>query len=229
MAHEYPRIVPFTIDRLALTFTDRRDATPAEDDAARAGFRRWTIEGWNERQPANRRDCDDAPQIRSEIARRWEAWTLENPTGTREAFEAEGHTVVDETCPDPRLSSLDFVARAESGEVVGMYSLTNIVELSTFNEATFVRCMPMPGYPPGRFRYIPQSWGVASKWLLENTIEFEDGTRLEVEELFFPEDPDSHSEPTDENGMAQMWEEILAVSVEIEASSRGVPKRVRAI
>ena len=229
MPNEFARVVPFTIERLGLTFTDRRDATAEDDEAARAGFRKWTIQEWNERQPVERRDCDDAPQIRLEVSRRWETWIEQNPDGTREQFEAAGLTVVDETCSDPRLLSLDLVARAPSGAAVGMWSLTNIVELDGSESAVEIRTMPMPGYPPGGFRHIPHAWGVGSRWLLENTIELADGMHVYVSELFFPDDDDSHAAPVEGNGMAQMWGEILNAAEEVETSSRGVPKRVRAL
>lgn len=225
---ELPHAVPFTVDRLGLTFTDRRYATAEEDDLARHGFRTWTIREWNERQPVERRDCNDHLATRKEIARRWDEWIAQNPDGDRDQFEQEGLTVVDETCEDPRLPRLDLVARNPLGHVVGMLSLYNLTTLREEEGVLVVRAMPMPGFPPALFGSIPEGWGVCSRWLLENDIDLADGSVIVVEELFFPEDDDSHSMPENDNGMSEMWAEILSASEVEEPSKReGVPKRVK--
>jgi len=220
---------PFTVQELGLEFTERRDCTPEEDDAARQGFRKWTIAGWNEKQPQPRRDCNDAPSIRLEIARRWGEWITDNPGGTRDDFEQLGLTVIDETCDDPRLPQVNLCARV-GGVVVGMASLFNIEKIGRYDGALVVRAMPMPGFPPGGRGHIPEAWGVFSRYILENDLEFVDGTKLEVAELRFPDNDDSDSIPRQGNGMAQMWDEILRAANVVEVSDRdGVtPSRVEA-
>ena len=226
---ELPHVRPFTVPELGLEFTERRDCTPEEDDAARQGFRKWTIAGWNEKQPQPRRDCNDAPSIRLEIARRWGEWITDNPGGTRDDFEQLGLTVIDETCDDPRLPQVNLCARS-GGVVVGMASLFNIEKIGRYDGALVVRAMPMPGFPPGGRGHIPEAWGVFSRYILENDLEFVDGTRLEVSELRFPDNDDSDSIPRQGNGMAQMWDEILRAANVVEVSDRdGVtPSRVEA-
>jgi hypothetical protein len=226
---ELPHVRPFTVQELGLEFTERRDCTPEEDDAARQGFRKWTIAGWNEKQPQPRRDCNDAPSIRLEIARRWGEWITDNPGGTRDEFEQLGLTVIDETCDDPRLPQVNLCARV-GGVVVGMASLFNIEKIGRYDGALVVRAMPMPGFPPGGRGHIPEAWGVFSRYILENDLEFVDGTKLEVAELRFPDNDDSDSIPRQGNGMAQMWDEILRAANVVEVSDRdGVtPSRVEA-
>jgi hypothetical protein len=220
---------PFTVPELGLEFTERRDCTPEEDDAARQGFRKWTIAGWNEKQPQPRRDCNDAPSIRLAISRRWGEWITDNPSGTRDDFEQLGLTVIDETCDDPRLPQVNLCARV-GGVVVGMASLFNIEKIGRYDGALVVRAMPMPGFPPGGRGHIPEAWGVFSRYILENDLEFVDGTKLEVAELRFPDNDDSDSIPRQGNGMAQMWDEILRAANVVEVSDRdGVtPSRVEA-
>lgn len=226
---ELPHIRPFTVPNLGFEFTERRECTPAEDDAARQGFRKWTIAEWNEKQPQQRRDCGDVASIRVEIARRWSEWVAANPGGTRDQFEQLGLTVVDETCDDPRLAQVNLCARSSRG-VVGMASLFNVEELSRSPEVVVVRAMPMPGFPPGTRRHIPQAWGVFSRYILENDLEFVDGTRLEVAELRFPDNEDSDSIPRDNNGLAEMWDEILLAANVVDVTPRdgATPSRVEA-
>ena len=226
---ELPHVRPFTVPELGLEFTERRDCTPEEDDAARQGFRKWTIAGWNEKQPQPRRDCNDVPSIRLEIARRWGEWIADNPGGTRDDFEQLGLTVIDETCDDPRLPQVNLCARS-GGVVVGMASLFNIENIGRYDGALVVRAMPMPGFPPGGRGHLPEAWGVFSRYILENDLEFVDGTRLEVSELRFPDNDDSDSIPRQSNGMAQMWDEILRAANVVDVSDRdGVtPSRVEA-
>ena len=226
---ELPHVRPFTVQELGLEFTERRDCTPEEDDAARQGFRKWTIAGWNEKQPQPRRDCNDAPSIRLEIARRWGEWITDNPSGTRDEFEQLGLTVIDETCDDPRLPQLNLCARV-GGVVVGMASLFNIEKIGRYDGALVVRAMPMPGFPAFGRGHIPEAWGVFSRYILENDLEFVDGTKLEVAELRFPDNDDSDSIPRQGNGMSQMWDEILRAANVVDVSDRdGVtPSRVEA-
>lgn len=226
---ELPHVRPFTVPELGLEFTERRDCTPEEDDAARQGFRKWTIAGWNEKQPQPRRDCNDVPSIRLEIARRWGEWISDNPSGTRDEFEQLGLTVIDETCDDPRLPQVNLCARS-GGVVVGMASLFNVEKIGRYDGALVVRAMPMPGFPPGDRVHTPEAWGVFSRFILENDLEFVDGSRLEVSELRFPDNDDSDSIPRQGNGMVQMWNEILRAANVVEVSDRdGVtPSRVEA-
>lgn len=205
---ELPHVLPFTVPDLGLEFTERRECTPEEDDAARQGFRKWTIAGWNEKQPQPRRDCNDVLSIRLEIARRWGEWIAENPGGTRDDFEQLGLTVIDETCEDPRLPQVNLCARFE-GKVVGMASLINIEKIGNYGGALCVRTIPIPGFLPGNRKHIPEAWGVFSRFILENDLKLADGTLLEVAELRFPDNEDSDSIPRDGNGMAEMWDEIL--------------------
>ena len=226
---ELPHVRPFTVPDLGLEFTERRGCTREEDDAARQGFRKWTIAEWNEKQPQPRRDCGDVASIRIEIARRWGEWIDANPGGTRDQFEQLGLTVIDETCDDPRLPQLNFCARS-SGRVVGMASLFNVEIIDRSTSVLVVRAMPMPGFPPGARRHIPQAWGVFSRYILENDLEFVDGTRLEVSELRFPDNEDSDSIPREGNGMAEMWSEILSAANPVEFTPRDdvTPSRVEA-
>lgn len=225
-----PHVLPFTVLRLGLTFTERRECTEAENDEALAGFQRWTIEGWNANQPQARRDCRDHPKSRRAIELRWRLWGESNPGRSYDEFEQSGGTVVDDTCDDPRLAHVDLCARDRAGVVVGMASLINIEELTQTEDVLTVRAMPMPGFPPGRHRHTPQAWGVFSRYVLENDLEFVDGTKLEVAELRFPDSEDSDSIPRDGNGMTEMWGEILGASAALGFTPRSAetPNRVRA-
>ena len=207
---------------------DRRRAREPEIEAGRAGFRRWTLEAWNRDVPhsAERRECGAVPWQRIEIARRWDLYS-QTPGATWQEFEQSGATVLDETCEDPRLPQIKFIA-LRNGRAVGLANLQNVTELARDRVTTNVRVMPMPGFPPVPGLSIPASWGIFGRFLLENDLDFADDRRLSVEEIFLPDDPDSHSRPEPGNGMSEMIAELLIGGDQAEPSRfAGVPKIIR--
>jgi hypothetical protein len=225
---EFPIVRSFEVPRLGLSFMDRRRARPHEIEVGRAGFRLWTLDGWNKgtAHSSERRECGAVNWQRVEISKRWDEYS-QRPGATWEAFEQTGATVLDETCEDPRMLQIQFVA-LRNGRAVGIANLQNVVELARDRVKVSVRAMPMPGFPPAPGRSIPESWGIFSRFLLENDLELADGMRLSVEEIFLPDDDDSHSRPEHGNGMAEMIGELLTGGDQAEPSKfEGVPKIIR--
>lgn len=227
---DLPIVEPFRVPTLNLTFSDRREATEEEWVQAISILTTVTMREWSFADGRDGRGwCADNDECNARFEAAFEAARASEPDLTLDDWRARGgEAAADPWGVDPRLQVIRFIARGPTDEIEGAFIWQNVEVLDETRGIVSIGFLPLMGVSPRPGLTVPGTWGEMGEVILTRDLPMRDGRSIRVEELGFPQAPDTDFRAGAAGNVSDMWTRINA-RTEGDQLDGNAPVKIRSL